>query len=184
MLENLFKNNSYYSAAASDINKQTNKNVDDTLSRFATTGLSRSGIQGAALDDIYAGGSDAITNAAGQETMNKLGILNSLISVQNSQEQLDNQPSGWGQVLGNLFSGAAQVGSAALLASDKKLKKNIKKVGETKSDIPLVTFNYKDGGKVNHLGMLSKDVKKKFPKAVMEVIDYSKVPEAEFQELN
>lgn len=94
----------------------------------------------------------------------------------NLQYQKDMEPAWWESLLGGLIGGAAQVGSAALLASDKKLKKNIKKVAETEEGIPVVKFNYKEGGKAEHIGFLSKDVKKKHPEAVVEAVDYTKIP--------
>lgn len=94
----------------------------------------------------------------------------------NLQYLKDNQPAGWEGLLGSLIGGGAQVGAAALLGSDKKLKKNIKKVAETEEGIPVVKFNYREGGKAEHIGFLSKDVKKKHPEAVVETVDYSKIP--------
>jgi len=95
---------------------------------------------------------------------------------ENLNYQKENTPSVWEGILGSLLGAGAQVGSAALIGSDKSLKKNIKKVAETEEGIPVVKFNYKEGGKAEQIGFLSKDVKKKHPEAVKEVVDYSRVP--------
>jgi len=188
----------FVSNASAQINRQTDRNVEDTLSRFSTTGLGRSGIGGAAVNDIYAGSADALTNVAAQgsqmDVQNKLAAINGMLQV----KQLQDQPSAWGQILGQLIGGGAQVGSSAMLAnalkaapaapaviaSDKKLKKDIKYTGgKTKSGIPVANYKYKGDNKT-HKGFIAQDVEKKFPQAVYKVIDLLKIPESEYEVVN
>ena len=97
-----------------------------------------------------------------------------------------NQSSPFTQLLGSLIGGAAQAGTSALLASDKKLKENIKEEGETESGLPIVSFNYKDDpNKTRIKGHLAQSIEKIIPNAVFKVIDYSKLPEdAKFEVVN
>lgn len=93
----------------------------------------------------------------------------------------------WGSFGGNILNAGATIGAAALMApSDKRLKKDIKDTGmKTESGIPVKTFSYKDdkSGKT-FIGHLAQDVEKKHPEAVYKVIDYSKLPEGIFREVN
>lgn len=74
----------------------------------------------------------------------------------------------------------AAVGTiAALMISDKRLKKDIKKVGKTESGLPIYTYKYK-GEDTTQMGVMAQDVEKKTPKAVRDVggfkaVDYSLV---------
>jgi len=89
-------------------------------------------------------------------------------------EQMAKEPSWWESLLGGLLGAGGQIGAAVL--SDKKLKKNIKKVGESKDGIPIHEFEYKKKPGVRIRGVLSQEVKKKIPDAVYEMIDYKKLP--------
>ena len=66
------------------------------------------------------------------------------------------------------------------LFSDEKLKKNIHYVGKSKSGIPIVEFEYKDGMNVpgRYSGVLSNDVpwaSKKHPQYGFDMVDYNKI---------
>lgn len=81
-------------------------------------------------------------------------------------------------LLGGLFG----LGSAAIIASDERLKEDIHKVGETDDEIPIVSYRYK-GDPVPRLGFLAQDVQKKRPEAVVKLggvlgIDMQKMREA------
>lgn len=81
-------------------------------------------------------------------------------------------------LLGGLFG----LGSAAIIASDERLKEDIHKVGETDDEIPIVSYRYK-GDPVPRLGFLAQDVRKKRPEAVVKLggvlgIDMQKMREA------
>ena len=69
------------------------------------------------------------------------------------------------------FMGAlGSIGSAAvpLMFSDRRLKTDIAKVGETKKGLPIYTYKYK-GDDTTQMGVMAQDVEKKTPKAVKEV---------------
>ena len=93
----------------------------------------------------------------------------------------ESQGFNFGDFLGNLVGGGAQIGAAAL--SDKKTKKNIKYTGEkTRDGIPLAEFKYK-GDNRKFKGVIAQDVEKVKPSAVFKVVDYSKLPDAIFEEV-
>jgi len=75
---------------------------------------------------------------------------------------------------------AASVALAALAAfSDKRLKKDIKKVGKTNSGLPIYTYKMK-GSEKTQMGVMAQEVEKKTPSAVhhlggLKMVDYSKV---------
>lgn len=80
---------------------------------------------------------------------------------QNYQSQLQQYNAG--------MSGLFGLGSAALggwMMSDRRLKDDVHKVGETADGIPVKTFRYK-GSPMMQLGMMAQDVEKKRPEAVM-----------------
>lgn len=71
----------------------------------------------------------------------------------------------------------------ALLAgsffSDRRLKEDIKKVGETNDGLPIYTYKYK-GDNATQMGVMAQEVQKKNPEAVTNIagllaVDYSKV---------
>lgn len=65
--------------------------------------------------------------------------------------------------------------------SDRKLKENIRKIGETESGLPIYKFRYKGEDKdQTHIGYMADEVEKKHPDAVGEYggakyVDYNKV---------
>ncbi len=80
--------------------------------------------------------------------------------MQNYQSQLQQYNAG--------MSGLFGLGSAALggwMMSDRRLKEDVHKVGETEDGIPVKTFRYK-GSPMMQLGMMAQDVEKKRPEAV------------------
>ena len=130
----------------------------------------------------------------GGQTFNQLGLdentrqfdLSDLFRNRQLQEQRrqfdESNEFNFGDFLGNVIGGGAQIGAAAL--SDKKTKKNIKYTGEkTKSGIPLAEFKYK-GSDRKFKGVIAQDVEKVKPSAVFKVVDYSKIPDAIFEEVN
>lgn len=78
--------------------------------------------------------------------------------------------------LGGLFGGIASL----LPKSDRRLKKDIERIGETEGGAPLYKFRYKSGGPV-HIGVMAQDLIESQPSAVvMEsdgyyAVDYSRV---------
>jgi hypothetical protein len=77
-------------------------------------------------------------------------------------------------------STAAAIGMAALTFSDKRVKKDIEKIGKTDGGLPIYTFKYKGEDKTQ-MGVMAQDVEKKQPKAVatapsgIKMVNYSKI---------
>ncbi len=69
---------------------------------------------------------------------------------------------------------------ANLLFSDRRLKKDIERVGKTDGGTPIYTYKYKAGGPTQ-MGVMAQDVEKKQPEAVAKhssgfrMVDYGKV---------
>tara|TARA_R110002110_G_scaffold11947_1_gene56971 strand:+ start:4323 stop:5300 length:978 start_codon:yes stop_codon:yes gene_type:complete len=88
------------------------------------------------------------------------------------QATLDAQPEWWeqalGQFAGSLGQGVGTAGTAALLASDRRVKENISQVGSLDNGLPVYLFNYK-GGNTPQIGLMAQDVEKVNKKAVVEI---------------
>ncbi len=119
---------------------------------------------------------------------NKLGMFENSIagmgnpggSVTSSQPYFSNT---LGNVLGagtgllglNAMTGAAGGGFGSTMLgslfalSDRRLKKDIEKIGVSDSGFPLYTFRYKDEGPMSmHIGVMAQDVEKRRPDAIVE----------------
>jgi len=68
------------------------------------------------------------------------GLLGQYQDVKGTQTQS-------GGLLGSILSGATQLGSAALMACDVRLKENIIRVGKTPGGVPVYKFDYRGGAK-------------------------------------
>ena len=117
MLQGLYANDpsqAYVGSATAAINNQTKKRVKDLQSKFSTTGMSRSGISGAAENDIYsnAGQNLSEVNAKGEE-MNMNNKMN-ILGMMDKTQELDDQASPWGSILGKILGAGAQVGAGLL----------------------------------------------------------------------
>jgi hypothetical protein len=82
---------------------------------------------------------------------------------------------GIGSAIGGLAGGIGAAGgmsgfaaAAPLMLSDRRLKTDIEKVGETNAGLPIYTYKYKGDNKTQ-MGVMAQDVEKKTPKAVKEV---------------
>lgn len=67
-------------------------------------------------------------------------------------------------ILGGLFG----LGSAGIIASDRRLKKDIKKIGKTDDGQNLYSYKYKAGGPTQ-VGLMAQEVKKRKPEAVHDI---------------
>jgi hypothetical protein len=81
-------------------------------------------------------------------------------------------------MMGGLFS----LGSAAIMASDERLKTNITRVGSLPSGIPLHEFEYVWGGGPR-VGVIAQEVQAILPDAVLDLggylaVDYNRLGEA------
>lgn len=103
------------------------------------------------------------------------GIQNQ--GYQNQMSRYNAQQQG----INNLFSLGGSLGGAAILASDRRLKRDIKRIGETSQGIPLYEYRYIwDGVETRHRGVMADEVRKVIPEAVLTVngfdmVDYSRI---------
>lgn len=86
--------------------------------------------------------------------------------------------------LGQMGSAGIQAGAAAMMASDERLKKNIKHVGESPDGFKVVEFEYIDNtyGDGTFRGVIAQDIQDIIPDAVItdpdtgyKRVDYSKI---------
>lgn len=87
------------------------------------------------------------------------------------QAQLQQQSSAMGGLfgLGSAALGAAgDAGGFAALLSDRRLKTDIKRVGQTDDGLPIYTYRYKSGGPF-HMGVMAQEVAAIVPHAVADM---------------
>ncbi|WP_052119965.1 tail fiber domain-containing protein [Inquilinus limosus] len=100
------------------------------------------------------------------------------------QNQYNAQMQQWQQQqqnANNTMNGLFGLGSAAAMAwlSDRRLKTDIRRIGETEAGIPLYEFRYRAGGPPQ-IGVMAQDVERVIPAAVAEIdgwkhVDYRMV---------
>jgi len=95
-------------------------------------------------------------------TTDNAGIINQNYNQKLQAWQQSN--AGMQSILGGLFG----LGSAGIMASDKRVKEDIHEVGETKDGQPIYTYRYK-GSPMMQMGLMAQDVEKRDPSAVVEV---------------
>jgi len=102
----------------------------------------------------------------GQKITGLGGVLNAQTAYNNMLGQYNSsQNSGGG--LGALLGAGAQIGSAMIMASDRRLKQNIKDVGtDAKTGLPLYEFSYIGDSAHRYRGVMSDDVRKVMPQAI------------------
>jgi hypothetical protein len=103
--------------------------------------------------------------------MNQAGLNMGLLQNYFNQSQQENEPSGWERAFGGLIRGGAQVGGAALLASDRRLKKNIERVGGLPNGLNVYEFNYLWSDDKN-VGVMADEVRQIIPSAVVNIGGY------------
>ena len=155
---------------------------------MATSGTSIN-LQQEAIGDVTAKAQSDVQNlvatrALGAEKIG-LGYEKTEMGIeQEFQNRLSaNAPvTGWeaaGQIVGAGMQGV-QTGAAIVGASDRDLKKDIKKVGKSPSGIPIYTFKFKNPDKYGHgryKGTMSDKVPKKakFEEGKYDMVNYSKI---------
>ena len=152
--------------------------------RMDAAGLGRN-LAGASIA-AYQGANQAGTSAGGmyqsagsqfQQGLSNAGttfgnMVNTQASVYNNAQ---NQQ---GEMMGSLLGAGATIGGAYLgnpalfAASDRRLKMNIKEVGrDERTMLPLYEFEYTGRPGTTYLGVMSDDVRKKFPEMVVQTSD-------------
>lgn len=86
------------------------------------------------------------------------------IGTYNTQQQQQNQ----------MMQGLFGLGAAGIAASDRKLKHNIVKLGESDSGLNIYEFSY-NGSEDRYIGHMADEVKEVFPHAVMKMNGYDAV---------
>jgi hypothetical protein len=136
------------------------------------------GMEFGQMQGIQAGVQAAYSNVASAEAM--------------ELERINANKAMVGQIIGGVASGIGAVAGGAIAASDKDLKKNVKKVGESKDGINIYEFEYrnpKKWGAGRYQGVMAEDLPKGvYKKAVskdkdgIETVDYSKL-DVEFKKV-
>lgn len=135
----------------------------------------------AALNDLVAGRStiQGGYSSAAQGYNQYLGTAQNATTVNQNAARINGQNS----VLGGLGSLVGTLGSAAIEHwSDRRLKKNIRRIGQLPSGLPLYSFLYKNPhlGAGEQVGVMAQEAREWFPEAVHEhngylAVDYRMV---------
>lgn len=89
---------------------------------------------------------------------------------QNYQNQLQAHQNKWGGIgglFGSALGAAGQAGGFGALFSDRRLKENIRRIGQTDSGLPIYTYTYGPSGAM-HMGVMADEAQAIFPEAVIE----------------
>jgi hypothetical protein len=101
-----------------------------------------------------------------------LGATNA--QYQNQLNAYNAQQASGGGFLGGLMNLGGTLGSAYIKSSDRKLKKDIKRIGTHDLGIGIYTYHYKDGHdlpKELQVGVMADEVEKIMPEAVITMAD-------------
>lgn len=109
---------------------------------------------------------------------NALNQANANYALQAAQMNNANK-IGWGDMMGAAAGLGSSLGSAAILASDIRVKENLEKL-DTIDGINIYRFDYINGAK-NQVGVIAQEMQEKCPECVIDgdilKVDYSKLPE-------
>ena len=109
---------------------------------------------------------------------NALNQANANYALQVAQMNSANK-IGWGDMMGAAAGLGSSLGSAAILASDIRVKENLEKL-DTIDGINIYRFDYINGAK-NQVGVIAQEMQEKCPECVIDgdilKVDYSKLPE-------
>ncbi len=109
----------------------------------------------------------------------KLADYMQLVQGNYGGTNVERASGGGGNTFGKVLGTAATIAPYLLAGSDKRIKRDIKQIGEHKG-FPLYEFKYV-WDDVKHIGVMAQDVIKTMPEAVIEtligyyMVDYSKV---------
>lgn len=126
----------------------------------------------------------AAYNYGQMEPWNQLGLYEGAVTGTGSPGSSSTTSAPYySNTAANVASGVGAAGSLAMMAfmifSDRRIKTDIKKIGESDSGFPLYTFRYKgESPMARHIGLMAQDVEKDLPEAVLhtpggiKVVDY------------
>lgn len=129
--------------------------------RFQAAGLAPQGLQTAAA--LGTQGALLPSQLAAIQGAGIGGLLGQYQDVRGTQRQS-------GGLLGGLLQVGGQLGSAAIMACDARLKENIERIGVTPGGIPLYRFDYIGGAK-GVVGPMAQEVAELQPEALGPVIE-------------
>lgn len=93
------------------------------------------------------------------------------------QQNYANQMGGYNTQMANyngILGGLFGLGAAGIKASDRRLKRDIRRVGSYRNGLPKYEFRYRHGGR-RYVGVMSDDVRKVRPEAVTRIDGYDAV---------
>ena len=158
---------SYYAGSTNSGNSASNASTAALSNQMASmTGMS--GAYGDRISGINSYG-NAMANVYKAQAQQWGGIASGLGSM-----------AGGGASYINSTSSPTFMGLAGGMLSDRRAKKNIKRVGQTDDGLPIYTYEYKDGGPTQ-MGVIAQEVAEVKPEAVvphesgMLAVDYSKI---------
>jgi hypothetical protein len=141
--------------------------------QFGTGGI---GVANAGLSGVNSGYGSA-AGVAGSMGQNATGMFSAQAQYKSAQDKIaaDSDP------MNTILGAATAVGARMALASDRRLKMNITRVGTTDSGLPLYRYQYKWGG-AYQIGVMADDVARLAPQAYLpgafagyDGVDYSKL---------
>ncbi len=197
-----YSNDANYQVYANNLQRQMTNNYNNSvLGNLSKRGLMRSsGLQSATdnfnntLANQTASLYDNYSNRLSNNLANYQNVLSNLYNmitgVNSGSQNLANSVSSYNlaqaqtnnALYGSLANTAGSLGGAALLASDRRVKKDIKKLCKM-NGYNWYEFRYKDGyglPKGKHYGVIAQEVEKIKPDAVKIIngikhVDYSKI---------
>lgn len=139
-------------------------------------GAQQAGLAGAQAQ-MQAGQAQQQTEQAGKQAMYNQFMQEQGYPFQVAQF-LANIATGTGALSGNTTAGTSTTTGGGGFFSDKRLKENVEKVGETNDGQPIYRYNYK-GDPRTQIGLMAQDVEKEHPEAVglaggYKTVDYKK----------
>lgn len=150
------------------------------------------GVAGLGLGAANAGaaginqGVTSAATAAGQLGANATGMYGAQASYKTAQDKLASEQSDpFGAILGKGLGAFATSYGAKLAVSDRRLKTNVKLVGQLPNGVNIYTYQYITGGPFQ-MGVMADELVKVIPEAVthraisdeFDAVDYSKIGEA------
>jgi hypothetical protein len=136
-----------------------------------STGLASAMAPGNQYSQAFGQGAGYMMGGAQMGIQGAGNILNAQTSAYNTGVNAQ------GEVMGSLIGAGT---TAAFKFSDRRLKENIELVGrDERTMLPLYEFEYKNGSGKRYLGVMSDDVKERFPEMVTtmpdgyEAVDYA-----------
>lgn len=105
------------------------------------------------------------TPGVGVANTDYAGIVNQ--GYQNQLGAYQSKMGGIGGLFGSVLGAAGQAGGFGALFSDRRLKTDVRRVGQTDGGLPIYTYRYLNAGPY-HMGVMADEVEAVNPEAVMD----------------